>query len=389
MFFNRRLGGVLLFKITNVARDYAWGSKTLIADYFKIAPTGRPMAEIWFGTHAGSPAKIDSGATLREAIGHDLSFLLKILAAETPLSIQAHPNSQQAFEGFARENAAGIDLHSPIRNYKDAHHKPEMLVALTEFQALCGFKSAAAIDAMLADFAEIPSLSETFKSTASSWRELLAESGLAALVADVLSRRDNFLGFTTELAGLAEFEGQYELAAKLNQLYAGDPGVFIAMLMNHVWLEPGQAIFLGAGEIHAYLSGLGVEIMAASDNVLRGGLTEKHIDVDELVSILKFEPTAAAVVEPVQVLQGVYKYSAPVDDFALLRVDVDGEINLPLDQLPAESIALVTEGSISMSADDGGKLTLSSGQAAYLNNSGELKLAGSGTVFIGVGSRVS
>lgn len=385
MFFNRRLGGVLLFKITNVARDYAWGSKTLIADHFKIAPTGRPMAEIWFGTHSGSPAKVDSGATLREAIGHDLSFLLKILAAETPLSIQAHPNSKQAFEGFARENAAGIDLHSPIRNYKDAHHKPEMLVALTEFQALCGFKSAAAIDAMLADFAEIPSLSETFKSTASSWRELLADSGLAALVTDVLSRRDNFLGFTTELASLAEFEGQYELAAKLNQLYAGDPGVFIAMLMNHVWLEPGQAIFLGAGEIHAYLSGLGIEIMAASDNVLRGGLTEKHIDVDELVSILRFEPTAAAVVEPARVIHGVYKYSAPVDDFALLRVDVDGEIKLSHDQLPAESIALVTDGSISILADGEVELNLSSGEAAYLHNSRELKLAGSGTVFIATG----
>jgi mannose-6-phosphate isomerase len=389
MFFNHRLGGVLLFKITNVARDYAWGSKTLIAEYFQIAPTGRPMAEIWFGTHAGSPAKTESGSTLRESIGHDLSFLLKILAAETPLSIQAHPNSKQAFEGFARENAAGIDLHSPIRNYKDEHHKPEMLVALSEFQALCGFKSVAAIDAMLADFAEIPSLSEAFKSTASTWRALLADSGLAALVADVLSRRDNFLGFTSELASLAEFEGQYELAAKLNQLYAGDPGVFIAMLMNHVWLEPGQAIFLGAGEIHAYLSGLGVEIMAASDNVLRGGLTEKHIDVDELVSILNFEPTVAAVVMPVQVMHGVYKYDAPVADFALLRVDVDGEIKLSHDQLPAESIALVTEGSISMLADNETELTLSSGEAAYVDDSGELKLVGSGTVFIGVGARVS
>lgn len=376
----------MLFKITNVARDYAWGSKTLISDYFQIAPTGRPMAEIWFGTHAGSPAKIESGATLREAIGHDLSFLFKILAAETPLSIQAHPNSQQALEGFARENAAGIDLNSPVRNYKDAHHKPEMLVALTEFQAMCGFKSVAEIDAMLADFAEIPSLSDTFKTTASGWREMLASSGLAALVADVLSRRDNFLGFTTELAGLAEFEGQYELAARLNQLYAGDPGVFMAMLMNHVWLEPGQAIFLGAGEIHAYLSGLGVEIMAASDNVLRGGLTEKHIDVDELVSILNFEPTAAAVVVPAQVMHGVYEYVAPVDDFALLRVDVDGEVVLSTSPLHSESIALVTNGSISLLADDGAELTLKSGDAAYLANSAEVKIGGTGTLFIASGS---
>ena len=375
----------MLLKITNVARDYAWGSKTLIPEFFEIEPSGRPMAEIWFGTHSGSPAKIESGATLRDFIGHDLSFLLKILAAETPLSIQAHPNSRQAAEGFARENAAGIDLNSPSRNYKDSAHKPEMLVALTEFQALCGFKPIAKIDSMLADFAEIPSLSETFKSNASSWRELLAQEGLPALVADILSRRDNFLGFTTELASLAEFEGQYELAASLNLKYPGDPGVFIAMLMNHVWLEPGQAIFLGAGEIHAYLAGLGVEVMAASDNVLRGGLTEKHIDVDELIAVLKFEPTPSAIVRPRQLARGVYEYPAPVDDFTLLRVDVDGETVLPSEQLGAEAIALVTDGNISMLAKDGAELALNLGDAAYLSGLVEVKLSGSGRLFLAIG----
>ena len=379
----------MLLKITNVARDYAWGSKTLIPEFFEIEPSGRPMAEIWFGTHSGSPAKIESGATLRDFIGHDLSFLLKILAAETPLSIQAHPNSRQAAEGFARENAAGIDLNSPSRNYKDSAHKPEMLVALTEFQALCGFKPIAKIDSMLADFAEIPSLSETFKSNASSWRELLAQEGLPALVADILSRRENFLGFTTELASLAEFEGQYELAASLNLKYPGDPGVFIAMLMNHVWLEPGQAIFLGAGEIHAYLAGLGVEVMAASDNVLRGGLTEKHIDVDELIAVLKFEPTPAAIVSPRQLARGVYEYPAPVDDFTLLRVDVDGETVLPSEQLGAEAIALVTNGNISMFTKEAAELALNLGDAAFLSDPGEVKLSGSGSLFLAIGKATS
>lgn len=385
MFFNRRLGGVLLFKITNIARDYAWGSKTLIAEHFKIAPTGRPMAEIWFGTHPGSPAKTESGVILRDAIGHDLGFLLKILAAETPLSIQAHPNSAQALEGFARENAAGLDLHSPIRNYKDTHHKPEMLVALTEFQALCGFKSVAAVDAMLADFAEIPSLSDTFKSTASDWRKLLANVGLSALIADVLSRRDNFLGFTTELASLAEFEGQFELAAKLNQLYPGDPGVFIAMLMNHVWLEPGQAIFLGAGEIHAYLSGLGVEIMAASDNVLRGGLTEKHIDVDELVSILNFDAHSASVIEPALLANGIEEYQSPVQDFRLLRLEIAGEKILPPNILGPDVILLATSGLLSVHGSNDSSINLSPGEAAYLSGLEQFAIKGEGTAFIAIG----
>ena len=384
----------MLFKISNSARDYAWGSKSLISDYFGVPRTGGPMAEIWFGTHCSSPAKVaESGESLSSKIGHELGFLLKILAAEAPLSIQAHPSSAQAKAGFARENAAGIPIEASNRNYRDDRHKPEMIVALTDFQALCGFKPIAEIKALLADFSTIPSLSEGFKATASDWLEMLAgdsasaaeQAGLRRVVADILSRRDAFQGFTAELAGLAEFEAQFELADRLNQLYPGDPGVMIAMLMNQIWLAPGEALYLPSGIIHAYLSGLGVEVMAASDNVLRGGLTAKHIDVAELAEVLKFEGAKVSPATSRVVSNGLVEFEAPVQDFKLYRAEVGGSnaaIELPL---PADAILLCTEGEVSLRSESGEQLVLTRAQAAYSSAEKSMTLAGSGTLFIAYG----
>ena len=273
----------MLVRITNDARDYAWGSRTLIPDYFSMPATGLPMAEIWFGTHPGSEARVlETGEALGSAIGHKLPFLLKILAADSPLSIQAHPTMQQAQAGFAAENAAGVPLGATNRNYKDDQHKPEMIIALTEFEALCGFKSQREIGFLLQDLAEHPGVSEGFRSISAGWLKMFEQpEGLKSVFADICNRRGNLDGYNAELTALADGEGQYALAERLNLLYPGDPGVVLALLMNHVYLEPGQALYLPAGNIHAYLSGLGVEIMAASDNVLRGGLTPKHIDVAE------------------------------------------------------------------------------------------------------------
>lgn len=380
------MGGVLLLKITNVARDYAWGSKTLIPEYFGIQASGRPMAEIWFGTHPGSPTRTEGGSSLRETINHDLSFLLKILAAENPLSIQAHPTTAQAIAGFAAENADGIDLLSPNRNYKDASHKPEMLVALTDFQALCGFKPIAEIDAIFADFAEIVGLSDGFKETAAAWRLLLERDGLDALVADILGRREAFLGFSTELASLAEFEAQYELAAKLHSLHPGDPGVLLALLMNLVWLEPGQAIYLDAGQIHAYVSGLGVEVMAASDNVLRGGLTEKHIDVAELTKVLDFEPAPAQIVSPVSISSFMTEYPTAVSDFKLCRIEASNTIHISDALISKDAILLVTAGSVDVSSQNGEKTKLVASEAAYFDAAaGVITVSGTGTLFMATG----
>lgn len=384
----------MIVKLQNQARDYAWGSKTLIPDYFGIAATGRPMAEIWFGTHAGSPTRLaeNHSVSLREHIGKDLSFLLKLLAADAPLSIQAHPNLQQARDGFDRENAAGVPLDSAARNYKDSNHKPEMIVALTDFEALCGFRNQAQIRNLLLDMVEATDASPTFVLIAQNWLDAFNAGGMAALVAAILRPEVDgqpiaLDGFNVELARMADFSARFELAARLNELYPGDPGVVVALLLNHVHLEPGQALFLPAGNVHAYLAGLGVEIMATSDNVLRGGLTGKHIDVAELLSVLSFESTPVPWVEPRELARGLVEYPTAVDDFKLYRASVSGGNLLAEIALPAAAIVLCTAGEIELNNSKGESVQLHRGEAAYLAaDSRHFTVSGSGDAFIALGS---
>jgi mannose-6-phosphate isomerase len=381
---------LVLFKITNSARDYAWGSTTLISDYFGVAATGRPMAEIWYGTHEGSPARqVDSSQTLSAALsGKQLPFLLKILAADAPLSIQAHPNATQALEGFARENAAGIGLQAIDRCYKDDRHKPEMIVALTEFEALCGFKSAKQIRNLLESMLDPADVSDGLKTLVGRWLELIdSENGLQKLFVDITSRRGNLDGVTAELTEQANLSAQFELAARLNLLYPGDPGVILALMMNHVWLEPGEALFLPAGNIHAYLGGLGIEVMASSDNVLRGGLTPKHVDVAELERVLNFEGGPVELVKTRELSRGLVEFVAPVDDFILYRAELSGEVVLADLNIPGASIILCTAGEIAVSNSTEERLVLKRGEAAFLGDDAKkFSLAGSGTAFMATSS---
>ena len=381
----------MLFKITNSARDYAWGSATLIPDYFGIAATGRPMAEIWFGTHEGSPARlVDGNQSLSSALGgKQLPFLLKILAAESPLSIQAHPNSVQAAEGFARENAAGIGFQATDRNYKDDRHKPEMIVALTEFEALCGFKTEKQIRNLLESMLDPTDVSEGLKTLVSHWLEIfVGENGLQNLFVDITNRRGNLDGVTAELTQQANLSAQFELAARLNILYPGDPGVILALLMNHVWLEPGEALFLPAGNIHAYLSGLGVEIMASSDNVLRGGLTPKHVDVAELQKVLTFVGGPIDLVKTKELSRGLFEYLAPVDDFILYRAELSGDVVMADLNIPGASIVLCTAGEIALSNSIEERVVLQRGEAAFIGDDAKkFSLAGSGTAFLATSAK--
>ena len=376
----------MLFKITNSARDYAWGSSTLIPDYFGIHATGRPMAEIWFGTHEGSPARlVDENRTLAAALdGKQLPYLLKILAADSPLSIQAHPNSAQAAEGFARENAAGIGIHAADRNYKDDRHKPEMIVALTEFEALCGFKSEKQIRNLLESMLDPTDVSAGLTTIVNHWLDLFnSPDGLQKLFVDITNRRGNLDGVTAELTQQANLSAQFELAARLNLLYPGDPGVIIALLMNHLWLEPGEALFLPAGNIHAYLSGLGVEVMAASDNVLRGGLTPKHIDVAELERVLTFAPTEVELVKTRDLAQGLVEFETPIDDFILYRADLSGGVVLADLNVPGASIILCTAGELAVSNSIEERVVLQRGEAAFIGaDAKKFTLAGSGTAYL-------
>jgi len=362
----------MIRKITNQARDYAWGSKTLIADFFGLPATGGPMAEIWFGTHPGSPtflADAPDTTVLAALGGHPLSFLLKILAAGEPLSIQAHPNSAQAREGFARENSAAVPLDAAVRNYKDDRHKPEMIVALVDsFEALCGFS----------DVAESIELFKSFGEPVAEFARLLEQPDGLRKVFNRAFELNGALGETT--AALAKLS---PLAARLEALYPGDPGIIIALLMNHVTLAAGEGLYLPAGNIHAYLEGLGVEIMAASDNVLRGGLTRKHVDVPELQSVVDFSSLKVECVEPTKVLNGLSRYQADCPDFALYRVDLTGSTVLADLEISGDSILLCTWGEIAVSDSLEERVVLKRGEAALITKDARfVSFAGSGTAFL-------
>ena len=377
----------MIRKIANQAMPYGWGSRTLISDYFGIAATGEPMAEIWFGTHPGSlPFDLEAPERnlthLRD--GKPLSFLLKILAADSALSIQAHPSKQQAEAGFARENAAGISLGAAHRNYKDDNHKPEMIVALSDFQALAGFKTTQQIRELLEDIGSYPAAAELHEAAA-NWSKLLGES-LESLVSHLLNNRADFGNNSVALAALAEFDGRFELAARLHELYPGDPGVLVALMMNQITLSPGEALFLPAGVVHAYLSGLGVEIMAASDNVLRGGLTPKHIDVPELLDVVSFEGGPVELVQQVKVAHGLTEFATPVDDFVLYRVEPSASNLLADINLGGAAIALCVAGEVAISNSLEERSVLTRGEAAYISADARLTtFAGSGTLYLGVG----
>ncbi len=356
--------------ITNTPRDYAWGSTTAIADLLGTSPSGGPEAELWLGAHPGSPARLTNGeGTVETLVGtNGLPFLLKVLAAASPLSLQAHPTPQQAREGFERENAEGVPLDAPHRNYKDAFHKPELIYAVSDpFRALCGFRAVAETRELLAalDDERIRPLAERLVDDSSlrdvfEWL-LSGAEGVEQVVAAASEQR---------LAG-----EEWRTARELAEAYPGDPGIAISLLLNNVSLSPGEVLYLPAGNIHAYLEGLGIELMASSDNVLRGGLTPKHVDVPELLKVLDFRPLPVPYLAGREIAPGVRVFTPDVPDFELVAAQLDGTTVSV--ELPGEAIALCTSGSVELAGD-----VLRRGEAALLRDEPVLQLAGEGTVFI-------
>ncbi|NUP19924.1 MAG: mannose-6-phosphate isomerase, class I, partial [Streptomyces sp.] len=286
-------------RLDNTVRPYAWGSTTAIPQLLGIEPTGEPQAEMWMGAHPGAPSRtargtlvevIDAdperelGATAVAKFGPRLPFLLKILAAGAPLSLQVHPNLAQAKEGYEDEERRGIPVAAGHRNYKDANHKPELICALTEFDGLCGFRdplqAADALDGLGVD---------SLKPYVDLLHAHPEDAALREVLTAILTADPDEMARTVADAAAActRLGGDYARYADIAHHFPGDPGVIAAMLLNHVRLQPGEALFLGAGIPHAYLNGLGVEIMANSDNVLRCGLTPKHVDVPELLRVVR------------------------------------------------------------------------------------------------------
>jgi len=323
----------MIYELDGVIRPYAWGSRTAIPALLGRPPSDEPAAELWFGAHPDDPSRVRDttldklieadpermlGAATVAAFGPRLPFLLKVLAAETALSIQVHPNLAQAQAGYAAEDARGVPRDSPERNYRDPNHKPELLCALTEFDALCGFRPVRETLRLL-DVLDVAELAP--------YRELLASGGLRAAFTALVELDEPGKLVAAVVAGLPRLAGTEwaDLSGALTRVardFPGDRGLAVALLLNFVRLVPGEAIFLGAGNVHAYLQGTGVEIMANSDNVLRCGLTPKHLDVSELLTITDFTPLA----DPRWPDDGLgfgHNFQLPVPDFALHSANLD------------------------------------------------------------------
>ncbi|WP_369183583.1 mannose-6-phosphate isomerase, class I [Streptomyces sp. Y1] len=388
-------------RLVNTVRPYAWGSLTALPELLGVEPTGEPQAELWMGAHPGDPSRVDRGAgprRLDELIAADprgelgaasvakfgpaLPFLFKVLAAGIPLSIQAHPTISQARAGFAAENALGIPLDAPERSYRDDNHKPEMVCALGEFEGLCGFRRPADAARLLAGLA-VPGLAPVIALLAAEDQSEALRGALAAVLTMDGEGAARTVRETVEALGRTDPEGEYAPYTRIAKDFPEDRGVIAGMLLNHFRLHSGEALYLGAGVPHAYLSGACVELQANSDNVLRAGLTPKHIDVPELLKVVVFEPCAPELVHPrpVGAVPGEELYPVPIDEFRLSRftlADTAYEIDGRTPQ-----ILLCTEGTAHLTAADGTALTLARGQSAFLPATGApTRLAGpAATVF--------
>jgi mannose-6-phosphate isomerase len=369
-----------MWQMTNAVRHYPWGSRTVIPDLLgEPSPADQPHAELWMGAHPSEPSVLSDGRALDKAIaaepeamlgaavqerfGDRLPFLMKVLAADMPLSLQAHPTAAQAAAGFAAEEAAGIPLDDPTRTFKDPFHKPEILCAITPVEALCGFRPVEESLHCLAKL-QLPELMPTIAA--------LARGGLRTAIPQLLAlsarRRDSLVRAVAARAAVfvaahdPEFINTYRWAATLADIYPGDPGVVISLMCNHLTLAPGEAVFLPAGNLHAYLTGAGVEVMASSDNVLRGGLTTKHVDLGALIEVLDFTDGKVPVLRPV-LGPGGLRYPVPIEDFDLTRVQVDVDPGVLTTAGP--QVLLCAEGSAVLAGAQG-ELRLARGRSAFV-----------------------
>jgi mannose-6-phosphate isomerase len=380
-------------KLRTRIQPYAWGSNSAIASLRGLPPSPEPQAELWAGAHPLAPSQLfregrwvdldaliaedpitELGEDVAERFGERLPFLAKILAAGKPLSLQTHPDPAAARAGFLRENAAGVALTAPNRTYRDDSAKPEILIALTPFEGLCGFRPVGATLRFLDDL-DVPLLRFAEKLL----QDLPTSVGLRSVVEKLfaLSTEERSELISQIVAQATIYRGSQgaltDWIPSLAKMYLNDIGVALTLFLNYVTLAPGQALFLKAGNLHAYLSGMGVEVMANSDNVLRAGFTEKHIDIPELLSITDFTPLPDPLFAPViKHADGavVTWFRPPVRDFAVARIDLDGTAS-SVATSAGPSILLCTSGEVN---------ALAPTESAYLRP-GSTTLTGKGTVW--------
>jgi len=392
-----------MFRLHNPIQRYAWGSQSAIADLLGApSPAPTPEAELWMGAHPSAPSQVRTargerslldlieqdpeqhlGSEVSRRYGPRLPFLLKVLAAAAPLSLQAHPNAEQARLGFNAEEARRVPWDDPQRNYRDPRHKPELLCALSRFEALCGFRPVPSTLRLL-NALEIRALGPRLDQL----RDRPNAHGLKELFSFLLQtppdlRNELLEGTLRGCARLAETRGEFTApctwALRLGEDYPGDIGILESLLLNLLVLRPGEAVFLPAGNLHSYLEGTGVEIMANSDNVLRGSLTQKHVDRDELLRIVDFTPSVVTPLLPESRGQGERVYVTPASEFRLSRIELESQW---IGQTVGPEILLVTSGTAILTGTANQRWQLERGDSVFVSASqGRYALNGDAVLF--------
>lgn len=396
-----------VYKLKNKILKYAWGSLSAMPELLGyLNPDNEPLAELWMGAHPKSPSEIVGpdgretalneylsaspeavlGAGLSKRFNGRLPFLFKVLAAGSPLSIQAHPNLEQARKGFERENSEGIAIDAFNRNYKDDNHKPEIICALSVYHTMRGFRSAQAIAAnfrmiMIPELEEVIGLLENAA-------EIFEVSAALKMFFTVLMQLGNApKAVLIEKAITAgDTLSEFRWIKRFSELYPGDIGIVSPLYLNVVTLQSGEAMYLAAGELHAYLEGIGIELMANSDNVLRGGLTPKHVDVPELLATLSFNPCEPEILTPVKITENESAYITEAPEFYLSRIELAGEeYLLPKvygPELPSIFICLKGEVEITDLAEpEKASVITARGETAFADYGTMLRLKGRGVLY--------
>jgi len=354
--------------LKNTIQEYVWGSTSAIPEFLGLKnPERKPQAELWMGAHPKAPSKVQHngqwvslqeliakhpvdflGNRVAQTFNNRLPYLFKVLAAAKPLSIQAHPDLHQAREGFHRENAQKIPLDAPNRNYRDENHKPECICALTRFWALSRFRKSSEIFSYFQKLnlrqLEVELVALKKRPTSHGLREFytflmtLDKKRQTRIVDEALKKTRS----------LKSEDPAYRWIFRLADDYPDDIGVLSPLLLNLICLEPGQAIFLDAGELHAYLEGMGIELMANSDNVLRGGLTSKHVDVPELLRVLNFKNQDITLLKPGKSMMHEQLYSSPAKEFVLSVISLNKSDTYQSPEFRSVEILICTRGAVTI-----------------------------------------
>ncbi len=388
---------MMVLKLINQVQNYSWGSTDYIPALLGENFNGAHCAELWMGDHprGSSSVIVDNRKILldqlilknpKSILGNDTSrfgshlpFLFKVLSAASPLSIQAHPNKIQAETGFLDENTRNIPLDAFNRNYKDDNHKPEIICALTNFTAMCGFRKIKTIEVnfkKLNSFVYKNQLENCFNSGIENNTEVFFSTLMRIEKKDLRNLIESALVWAGNNNSI-----EASLVKKFAALYENDPGVLAPLFLNVFILKPGEALYQGAGELHAYVEGTGIELMANSDNVLRGGLTPKYIDVPELLKVLNFKYTEKSILNPKEIKSGIFEYETISREFVLKTYSVGQNNILKIENNSSVEIILCVKGNAVIHTKDG-DFTIAKGESFIIPvSSGSYALSGVAEIY--------